>query len=168
MRRRLYFVLPDSRVTANIVDELRNAGIDSRYIAIASRNPAQVRIPDVHIQDATKDPGEHLERIVWDINLAVFFVALLALVAMLAILGVTLWLGIPVAVMLTCFTAGLRFTQVPNTHLCEFAAALRHGELVLMVSVPRGRVAGIEDLVHRHHPDAAVGGVGWSSDLLHI
>ncbi|MBI5039891.1 MAG: hypothetical protein HZB57_01360, partial [Gammaproteobacteria bacterium] len=63
---------------------------------------------------------------------------------------------------------GVRFTHVPNIHLREFAAALRHGELVLMVSVPRNRVAEIEDLVHRHHPDAAVGGVGWSSDLLHI
>lgn len=168
MRRRLYFVLPDSHVTATIVDELRGAGIDPRHIAIASRDPARVRIADVHVQDATTDPGERLERIMWDLNLAVFFVALLALVAMLGTLGLTPWLGIPVAVMLACFIAGLRFTHVPNTHLCEFAAALRHGERVLMVSVPRGRVAEIENLVHRHHPDAAVGGVGWSSDLLHI
>jgi hypothetical protein len=168
MRRRLYFVLPDSRVTANIVDELRNVGIDSRYIAIASRNPAQVQIPDVHIQDATNDPGEQLERVVWNLNLAFFFIALLALLVMLATQGMTTWLAIPVAVMLACFTAGVRFTHVPNTHLREFGAALRHGELVLMVSVPRGRVAEIEDLVHSHHADAAVGGVGWSSELLHI
>jgi hypothetical protein len=168
MRRRLYFVLPDHHVTARIVGELRDAGIVPRYIGVASRNPAQVRIPDVQVQDATSDPGEHLERIVWDLNLGLFLVALLAFVAMLAIQGLSLWLAVPAGIMLACFVAGLRFTVIPNTHLREFGAALRHGELVLMVSVPRGRVAEIEALMHRHHPDAAVGGVGWSSDLLRI
>ncbi len=168
MRRRLYFVLPDRRVTAAIVGELRDADINPRYIGIASRDPAQVQIPAVHVQDATSDPGEHLERIVWDLNLALFAGALLVFVAMLVIQGPTLWLAVPVGIMLACFIAGVRFTAVPNTHLREFGSALRHGELVLMVSVPRWRVAEIEALVHRHHPDAALGGVGWSSDLLHI
>lgn len=170
MRRRLYFVLPDSRIAATIVGELRDVGVDGSRMGIASREPAQVGIyiPGIHIQDATTDPGDRIERIVWDINLALFFIALLSLLAILAIQGPTLWLGIPLGIMLTCFIAGVRFTHVPNIHLREFGAALRHGELVLMVSVPRERVAEIEDLVHRHHPDAAVGGVGWSSDLLHI
>ncbi len=168
MRRRLYFVLPDHRVTTAIVGELRDAGIDPRYIGIASRDPAQVRIPAVHVQDATSDPGESLERIVWDLNLALFAVALLMFVAMLVIKGPTVWLAVPVCIMLACFIGGVRFTAIPNTHLREFGAALRHGELVLMVSVPRWRVAEIESLVHQHHPDATLGGVGWSSALLHI
>ncbi|MBI5039892.1 MAG: hypothetical protein HZB57_01365, partial [Gammaproteobacteria bacterium] len=100
MRRRLYFVLPDSHTTATIVGELRDAGIDGSRIGIASREPTQVVIPGVHIQDTTTDPGDRIEDIVWDLNLALFFVALLGLLAVLAIQGLTLWLGIPLGIML--------------------------------------------------------------------
>lgn len=58
--------------------------------------------------------------------------------------------------------------HIPNTHLHEFADALQHGELVLKVDVEPGRVTAIEALVHQHQPDAAIGGIGWSSNLLHV
>jgi hypothetical protein len=53
-------------------------------------------------------------------------------------------------------------------HLGEFRDALAHGEVLLMVDVPRGRVSEVEDRVHRHHPEATVGGVGWSADMLRV
>jgi hypothetical protein len=46
--------------------------------------------------------------------------------------------------------------------------AMRHGELLLMVDVPVWRVERVEALVHKHHPEAVVGGVGWHIDALHI
>jgi len=168
MRRRLYFILPDPQLVSRIVAELKGAGIDAGHITVASREPNQVRIPDVNSQDATTDPGDLIETNLWNLNLAIFFITALSLPFILALQGLTFWLVIPFGILIGSFVAGLRFTDVPNTHLREFTAALHHGELVLIVSVPRKRVAEIETLVQRNHPDAAVGGVGWSSDLLHI
>lgn len=168
MLRRLYFVLPDTRHATDIVQEIQQSGVSSRHIALASLRPEQARLAGVAVQNASDDPGARLEHVLWNSNLALFFIALLALGAMLAA-GVNMaWLGIPLTIMLVTFIAGERFTHVPNTHLQEFAPALRHGEVVLMVDVPPDRVAEIEALIQRHHPDAAVGGVGWSSDLLHV
>ena len=38
-----------------------------------------------------------------------------------------------------------------------------HGEILLMVDVTEERVADVENLVHHHHPEAAVGGVSWGT-----
>lgn len=168
MLRRLYFILPDTRRAAEIIQELQQSGIASRRIALVSRGPERMQIAGITVQNAGNDPGARLERILWNLNLALFFSGLLALLVMLAT-GVSMaWLGVPLAIMLVTFIAGERFTHVPNTHLQEFAQALRHGEIVLMVDAPPAQVAEIEALIHRHHPDAAAGGVGWSSDLLHV
>lgn len=35
-----------------------------------------------------------------------------------------------------------------------------------MVDVPSGQVAEVEETVHRRHPEAIAGGVGWSVDAL--
>jgi len=37
-----------------------------------------------------------------------------------------------------------------------------------MVDVAARQVANVEDLVHRHHPEAVVGGVGWNVDALRL
>lgn len=168
MLRRLYFVLPSISSTTNILAELQQAGIESRHLAVASRTPENMHIQGIRIRDAVHDRGDKIERTLWNINLVLFGIAALALISQLLIQGLTAWLLLPLIVMAATFIAGLRFTHIPNTHLHEFAEALHHGELVLMVDVEPQQVAVIEALVHLHHPDATVGGIGWSSDLLHV
>ena len=78
------------------------------------------------------------------------------------------WLLLPAAVMLISFLLGEEFTRrVPDVHLSEFRDALRHGEILLMIDVPVTKVERFEALVHRHHPEAVTGGVGWHIDALH-
>lgn len=166
MMRRLYFILPDASRAADIIQELQQNGVASQRIRLVSRRPEQDRIGGVAVQDARDDPDARMEYRLWNLNLAIFFVALLAVVAVLAADINAAWLVLPLLIMLASFIAGERFTHLPNTHLREFAPALRHGERVLMVDVPPDRVAECETLIHRHHPEAAVGGVGWSSGLL--
>lgn len=168
MLRRLYFILPDAASLSATLNDLRATGIDAGHLRVAARHPGRLRIEGVQIQDARNDRGEWLERSLWNTNLAVFAAAALAFIVLLASQGLTLWLLLPAAVMAATFGAGLRFTQVPNTHLREFTDALTHGELLLMADVPPARVAEIEALVQRRHPDAVIGGVGWSSDLLQV
>lgn len=166
--RRLYFILPDTLRATAVAQELLDSGTPAQRIAFASRNPQPAPIAGITVQGPGDDPGARLERILWNLNLGVFFIALAALIVMLAAEVSIPWLVAPLLIMLATFIGGERFTHVPDTHLNEFAPALRHGEVVLMVTVPPERVAEIEALVHRHHPDATVGGVGWGSDLLHV
>jgi hypothetical protein len=79
------------------------------------------------------------------------------------------WSAVALFIMLATFIAGEQFVvHVPNVHLTEFTDALSHGEILLMVDVPKNRVAEIEHFVHHRYPEAVVGGVGWSIDAFDI
>lgn len=168
MLRRLYFVLPDARSTARVIADLEEGGVDRRHMAITAHRLEDVPDLGVRVERDDHDRAARVERLLWNANLGLFGIAALAALTLLAWQGLTAWLLLPLAVMAATFGAGLRFTRVPNAHLHEFTAALRHGELLLSVDVAPARVREIEDRVHRRHPAAAVGGVGWGSDLLHV
>ena len=161
MERRLYFLFPDIAQTRRVVHELLAAGIaHERMHAMARTGLALADLPTASARQQD-DLGHQMERWLWVGNLVVFTAALAALLWLL-LQGVYVWAWLPLLVMLATFIAGERFAaRIPNTHLDEFADALQHGEILLMVDVPRSRVAEVEARVHRAHPEAAVGGVGW-------
>ncbi len=164
MKRRLYFLLPDVQHTRLVINELQAAGIEHRQMHVVP--PKGVDLQDLPIAPRT-DPDARLENFLWNGNLVLFFGALLLLVVLAAMDVSALWLLLPAAVMLATFLVGAGFTRhVPNVHLSEFADALRHQEVLLMVDVPADQVARIEELVHRHHPEAVTGGIGWHADAL--
>ena len=67
--------------------------------------------------------------------------------------------------MIATFVAGEYFVvHIPNVHLNEFTNALAHGEILLMVDVPKDSVAQIEHFIHHKYPVAVIGGVSWSVD----
>ena len=136
--------------------------------ALASRTPENIHIQGMRIRDAIHDRGDKIEHALWNLNLLLFGVAALAFISQLLVQGLTAGLLVPFTGIAAAFIVELRFTHVPNTHLHEFADALHHGELVLITDVEPAQVVSIEALVRQHHPDAAVGGIGWSSDLLHV
>ncbi len=166
MARRLYFLFPDADHVSRVVDALDRAGIAKRHLHAVARPGIDLSELPVASARQRQDMGLRMERILWSGNLLVFFVAL---VVFLVAMSQGLW---PVAivaamVMLVTFIAGERFaTKVPNMHLDAFNEALTHGEVLLMVDVPKQRVFEIEELVHRHYPDASVGGVGWTLEAM--
>lgn len=167
MKRRLYFLMPDTLHARELVQELEQHGIDRRCIhAIAGEGVDPGDLPQATSQQRG-DVAARIEKVLWLGNLAVFFLALLVLIVMALSQSGWPWLLLPAGIMAASFLGGLGFTtRVPNVHLDEFRDALRHAEVLLLVDVPVRQVARIEKLVHRRHPEAAVGGVGWSiSDL---
>ena len=115
------------------------------------------------------DLGARIEHYLWGGNLALFFLALIALVAFALLPLSGWWLLLPAAVMLASFLTGLEFVMhTPNVHLSEFRSAMRHREILLMIDVPAGQVADVEETVHRLHPEAITGGVGWSVNALQV
>ena len=67
------------------------------------------------------------------------------------------------------FTAGGMFAmRVADTDLDEFRGVLSHRDVLLMVDVPKWRVAEVEEIVYRRHPEATAGGTGWTINALGI
>lgn len=168
MKRRLYFLLPDVLHTATVVKELETFGINTDTMHTLAKPGIDLGGLPVASERQRKDIAARIENLLWDGNLAVFFLSLLTLVVMLIMQLTLVWLAIPATIMLLTFLMGVIFTaHIPNVHIAEFRDAVHHGEILLMVDVPVWHVAQVEALVHKHHPEAVVGGVGWQVDALH-
>ena len=168
MKRRLYFLLPDVVHAQSVVSELLTSGLTKNRIHALSKPGVDLQdLPPATVRQRT-DFGAWLETVLWDGNLLVFFITLLGFLLMAFLQIAWYWLLLPAAVMLISFLLGEEFTRrVPDVHLSEFRDALRHGEILLMIDVPVTKVERFEALVHRHHPEAVTGGVGWHIDALH-
>jgi hypothetical protein len=169
MKRRLYFLLPDAEHARVVVNELEARGIGRNFMhAIAGRGGDVNGLP-VASRMQRKDLGARIEHYLWGGNLALFFLALIALVVFALLPLSWWWLLLPAGIMLVSFLTGLEFVMhTPNVHLAEFQSAMRHREILLMIDVPAGQVAEVEEMVHRHHPEAITGGVGWNVNALQI
>ena len=167
MKRRLYFLLPDAKHARRVVQELHALRIREQSIhAIAGRGSDLNGLPGAS-RSLQQDLAARIERYVWGGNLALFFAASVALLTMVLLQLQWYWLLTPAALMALSFVLGLKFaTHTPNVHLSEFQEAMHHREILLMVDVPARQVAEVEDLVHGHHPEAVVGGVGWTVGAL--
>ncbi|MBE9567216.1 MAG: hypothetical protein IMF14_00880 [Proteobacteria bacterium] len=167
MLRRLYFLFPDEPHAQRVVDKLLGLDIPERRIHSIARGVELETLPQ-STQRQKNDTAYYLEWFFWRANLAVFVLALIASVIAL-VAGEFIWIMVSLAVMAVTFIAGEQFVvHVPDVHLAEFADALSHGEILLMIDVPSSRVAEIESFVHHRYPEAAVGGVGWSMDAFGI
>lgn len=166
--RRLYFLFPDAGHARGVTRELVQTGVDEQHIHAVARDGVDLAsLPQATVRQR-QDAAGRIEAVAWNTNLALFAAATLALLAALFLTSVWLAVG-ALVVMAATFLGGAWFAlRVPDVHLDEFREAIAHGEIVLMVDVPQKRVAEIEDLVHRRHPEANVGGVGWSIEGLGI
>jgi len=169
MKRRLYFLFPDSEHARTVVNELEARGIERKFIhAIAGRGGDLSGLPGAsHSQQ--QDLASRVESVLWGSNLALFFAALFVMLVIVLLKVEWYWLLLPVGFMLVSFLMGLKFvTRIPNVHLDEFKNAMQHREILLMIDVAAGQVADVEELVHRHHPEAVTGGVGWNVNALQL
>jgi len=162
MLRRLSFLLPDEVRAEAVVDELHRSNIANRSIrALANQQHTLENMPKASW--ATRHNwGGRIESILWHGNLWLFFISLVLLVAALVSgdYGAAVILSL---LMLLSFVAGEQFVEkLPTTHLDNFTSAIQHGAVLLMVDVPFYRVNEIVDKVHRHYPEAQLGGTCWS------
>ncbi len=166
--RRLYFVIPDESQAVQVVADLSAGGVDRRHIhAITGKGIQLTQLPPANTRQL-HDATWRIERASWTVNLALFFLALAGLVVSIA-QGIPAGIVISIAVMALTFVAGAVFAlRVPDTHLDEFRGVLSHDEILLLVDVPRARVAEVEEIVSRRHPEAVPGGTGWTIGALGI
>jgi len=164
--RRIFFVILDVPHARRIVDELQAAGIGTDQMHSWSKSGAQLTGLPVASEAQVQDRAWALDKLLWNADLILFALATIGLLVA-ALYGSVGWAIVALAVMLGSYLFGRWFAiKVPHTHLSDMRVPIGHGEVVLMVDVAKERVREIEQVVSRHHPEAEVGGVGWTSPIL--
>lgn len=168
MNRRLYFIFADKLQAQQAFTDLTHTGIEQNLIHALARDTVDLGTLPPATGPQRRDLVWRVENVVWRSNLTLFALGLLGLLAGLyfAITALSLLAS---AVMLVTFVGGALFAyQVPDAHLDEFRGALAHGDIVLLVDVPRNRHGEIEELMRRRHPEAIPGGSSWIIDGIGI
>jgi len=168
MKRRLYFLFPDA-------GQARAAVHDLMRLDVAPDRLHTIARPDIGLDDlpvATdpqrRDALAQIEKGLWNGNLALFALAAVGL-ALAIVFGAIGWAALAVLVMAVSVAGGAWFAmRLPHVHLDEFRAALRHGEILLMVDVTRDCIEEIEAMMQRRHPESVAGGSGWTPDLFGV
>ncbi|GAB6039592.1 hypothetical protein [Endothiovibrio diazotrophicus] len=165
MIRRMFFLFPDHHHAETAVQELEQAGVEHRRIHAVARPDIDLgQLPRATAAQAS-DRVRRLERWAWNANQVLFWGAFTAAL-FAAYYGSAGWMIAMVAVMITTFVLGLLDIRLPTARIGQMSGAIAHGEIVLMVDQPMERVPEIEGRIHRDHPEAAIGGVGWTIEAL--
>ncbi|VAW67761.1 hypothetical protein MNBD_GAMMA10-901 [hydrothermal vent metagenome] len=162
MFRRLNFLLPNTTLAQNVVNELTSLGINNKDIHSCASQSLPIGLLNPVTANQRMDKALTLENTLWKANLVLFFIFLA--VCILALVTQQLLIALAcITVMLISFAAGNFFTKhIPHTHLNEFKHALSHNEILIMADMPDERIAEVEDKIHRHHPAAIEGGSSWA------
>lgn len=162
MLRRIYISFPLADQARRVVTELEQAGVKRDRIHTIARPDVDIKgMPSTNVAQRS-DQVWLWERVFWYGNLALFGIAL-ALAALALYAGSPGWAMISAMAAITTVILGERFAvKLPHVHLSEMRVPLANGEVILLVDVPFTRLREIEQLVTRRHPEAGLGGVGWT------
>jgi len=168
MFRRLHFLLPNQQLAQAVVEELNRLGVNDEQIhAYAKHNLPIGSLPPV-TKNQAHDKTLQLENLFWKGNLMLFFVFLTACIVSLVVANYTLALIFATLMLISFFIGNFFAKHVPHVHLYQFAHALNHNELLLMVDVDDDKLAQVEKNIHRHHPAVVEGGSCWTIKGMNI
>ncbi len=168
MLKRLYFLFPQKHQVKQAVQELEDSGIKIGRMHTIAHDGVDISGLPVATKNQKSDFSAVLERIIWNLNLGLFFVATAFLIY--AVFQGSWILGIfNLLIMAGTLYGGNYFvSHVPHIHLDQFQGALAHGEILLMVDVPQWRVQRVERLIKKHHPEGNLDGVGWTVEAFGV
>ena len=160
MRKRLYFMLPDTNSARQMFDEMLLARIEERHIHfLAKRGTLPDDLPEANVLQKTD--------VVHGAELGIVIGGAAGLVGgVLVVLmppgGVTLQLvTILITALLGAFfgawVSSMVGTQVPNSKLKAFHSEIERGKVLMMIDVPISRVPAIRERVAQRHPEAVSG-----------
>ena len=168
MLRRLYLLFPGVNQAERAVAELASLGVDRSHLHTIARQGVDISGLPKATTRQRMDFAARLDHWFWDMNLLVFFVAL-AVLLMAAWNAAWLWSLAMLVLMAATYLLGNHFARfVPHAHLQECRTAINHGEVLLLVDLPRWKLPHVERAIRHGHPEVEVGGVGWTLDALGI
>jgi hypothetical protein len=165
MYRRIFYLFPNKTETQKAVNELLDAKLSIHQMHVLSRPDIDLEGLPASAPNQQRDTHTKIENSLWNLNLVIFFVALFVLV--ISFISVSYWwASAALSVMIATYWAGYYYLTKPTIHLAGFHAAFEHSEILLMVDVPKHKVAEIEQLLSKKNPSALEEGISWTpSDL---
>ena len=162
MRRRIYFLLPNVGSARQVVNELLLARIGDHHIHVmASEGIDLGDLPAANLLQ--RSDFIHGVEIGLSVGGATGIVAGLIAVAFppegIVLGGWTLLAMALAGALIGAWVAGMIGTDIPNSQLREFAAGVAAGQILMMVDVPKSKVAKVTDMIRKHHPEADMHGV---------
>ena len=159
--RREYFLVPDVETARKIVDELLLARVEWRHIHVLANDKIELQdLPEAELAQRS-DLLPAIARGTAAGGVTGMLAGLVAVAFPPA--GLTLAGGAVVAITLAgagfgAWMASMVGVDLPNSRLERYHEAVERGELLMMVDIPRSRVAEIEEIVRTHHPDVDIEG----------
>lgn len=162
MKRRIYWLMPDAASARRAMHDLVEARVDAAHIHFAGAEDADMR--GLHAANVWQTSDlVHAARNGLVIGSGVGAVA--GLVAALAFPltadGPQWEMAVALAVLGGLFGAwssSMIGISIPSPRLARFESAIAAGRMLLMVDLPPARVAEIEALLERAHPEARFAG----------
>lgn len=165
---RIYMLVPSRHQAEEVVRDLMLERINRQHIHTVAKPGIDIEgLPEATVKQRSNFIAR-LESWIWDINLLFFFSALLLLFFSLWASEWLMAVGSIIVIVVTLVLGYLFARQVHQAHIDDFDVCLRHGEILLLVDVPRWRVTSLERAIRRKHPEVDLGGVGWAIDAIGI
>ncbi len=165
MYRRLFFLFPSIAEARKAVQDLIQEDISIKQMHSLSRPGVDLEGLPISAPNQRRDMHAKIEDSLWNFNLGIFFIALFVLIVSFISANYFL-VVISLLVMLATYAIGYYYLTKPTIHLSGFHAAFQHNEILLMVDVPKNKVAQIEQIIHNKNPSASEEGISWTpSDL---
>lgn len=159
--KRLYFLLPDVVTARRIVDELLLAHVPYEHVhVLARRNTPLEELPEASVAQKT-DLVPAIERglaVGGSVGALAGLVAVAFPLAGVVAAGGAILFGALGGAGFGAWVSAMVGVSVPNSRLERFEKAIEEGMLLMMVDVPKDRVADFEDMIRQHHPEADIEG----------
>lgn len=162
MRRRLYFLLPNTKIAQVIHTELLLAKVEERHMHVMAN-------PDIDLSELPEAGLLQKTDVMRGLQLGLVFGALTGMIMSYIALQLHLivpGLGVWTVASLTAggafvgaFASTMVALNVANTRLARFQPELDRGRILFMVDVPYRRIQEISALISGHHPEADMRGV---------
>ncbi len=157
MKRRLYFVLPDTITAETVHNELLLSRIPENHMHVIAREGMDLSdLPKANLlQTSDVVHGAQLGFIIGGFT-GVLAGSLAATMGWL-VPGLEVWSVASLAVggaFLGTWASSMVAINIPNTRLKPFQKAIENGQVLFCVDIHAQQVDEITELVSRHHPEA--------------
>lgn len=162
MRRRLYFMLPNTRSAREMRDELLLARIEDGHIHVMARDGMPLDgLHEASILQKTDfvHGAETGLAVGGGIGIIAGLVAVFFPPAGIDLQLVTILLTALIGAAFGAWVASMVASSLPNSRLRAFESAIAAGHVLMMVDVPSERIEDIRKRVAAQHPEAMNSGV---------
>lgn len=157
--RRLYFLIPDTKLTETIVTELEQQGVPHKHLhVVAAINHSLKGLPEANIWQKT----ELAHGLEWGTGIGGTAGLLGGLLTVafppggVILGGGALLIGAAAGAGVGAAMLGLMKGHEHNHQLDDFKKEIEHGQILLMVDIPKSDVESISQSILEHHPEADI------------